>query len=172
MRTTVIPAQITTVEDKIAGNLNLTQIMLLMVPVFWSTIVYALFLPVMHFAWYKLLLILVVFFVCLLLAARIKGKVVLSWIIVLFRYNVRPKYYVFNKNCSYLRNLHLPAGEKKEVKLVNKNIARKEIKQPTFTISVPDFVKFENLIGNPKYSLSYREGKKGGINVAFEQIKK
>ena len=41
MRTTVIPAQITTVEDKIAGSLNLTQILILMIPVFWATIVYA-----------------------------------------------------------------------------------------------------------------------------------
>jgi len=29
MRTTIIPAQITTVEDKIAGSLNMTQILIL-----------------------------------------------------------------------------------------------------------------------------------------------
>jgi hypothetical protein len=37
MRTRVIPAQITTVEDRIAGNLNLTQILLLMIPVILGT---------------------------------------------------------------------------------------------------------------------------------------
>jgi len=35
MRTRVIPAQITTVEDKIVGNLNLMQMAILMVPIFF-----------------------------------------------------------------------------------------------------------------------------------------
>ena len=34
MRTTVVPAQVTTVEDKIAGNLGLSQLLLLTLPVF------------------------------------------------------------------------------------------------------------------------------------------
>ncbi len=172
MKTTVIPAQITTIEDKIAGNLNLTQILILMVPVFWTTIVYTLLSPAMHLAWYKIPLVLGVLFICLLLSLRIKGKVVVSWLGVLFKYNIRPKYYVFNKNVSYLRSLDLPEFEKHEVKLLHKNVAKKEVKQPNYTFSIADFVKFENMIGNPKYTLSYREGKKGGINVAFRQVQK
>ena len=172
MRTTVIPAQITTIEDKIAGNLNLTQILILMVPIFWTTMVFALLSPVMHLAWYKIPLVLGVLFICLLLSLRIKGKVVINWLGILFRYNLRPKYYVFNKNSSFLRNLDLPVFEKHEVKLIHKNVAKKEEKQPILKFSIADFVKFENLIGNPKYTLSYKGGKKGGINVAFEKIEK
>lgn len=41
MRSTVIPAQVTTVEDTIAGNLTITQIMLLIAPVLLSTAIYA-----------------------------------------------------------------------------------------------------------------------------------
>jgi hypothetical protein len=39
MRTTVIPAQITTVEDRIAANLNLTQIILLLASLFVATFI-------------------------------------------------------------------------------------------------------------------------------------
>ena len=108
MRTRVIPAQITTVEDKIAGNLNLTQILVLMAPVFFSTVVYALFPPTLLLVWYKITLSLIAFVLCVILSLRIKGKVVLNWIVILLKYSLRPKYYVFNKNEQYLRTLDLP----------------------------------------------------------------
>src|SRR3990167_9406474 len=112
MRTTVIPAQITTVEDKIAGNLNLTQIMLLMVPVIWGTIVYTSLPPTMHIAWYKLPLVLLVLLLSLTLAVRIKGKVVLHWVIILLRYNTRARYYLFNKNDQTSGMMDFPVFER------------------------------------------------------------
>ena len=172
MRTTVIPAQITTVEDKIAGNLNLTQILILMVPVFWTTIVYMLLFPAMHLAWYKIPLVLVVLILCLILSLRIKGKVLIEWLVVLFHYALRPKYYLFNKNDSYLRDLDLHAFEKKPVKLFKLRIAKKETKQTVPNWSIADFVRLERLIASSKYSLSFKSGKKGGVNVAFDQIQK
>ncbi len=60
MKTQVIPAQITTIEDKIAGNFSLTQILLLMFPVFWAAAVYTLLSPSLQLAWYKLPVILIV----------------------------------------------------------------------------------------------------------------
>ncbi len=172
MRTTVIPAQITTVEDKIAGNLNLTQIMILMVPVFWTMIVYTIFSPAMRLAWYKLPLILVVLFACLLLSLRVNGKVLVEWLIVLARYHFRPKFYLFNKNDAYLRTLDLPAFEKKVIRLPKLKPVHKEVKQPSFSSSIADFVKLENIIKNSKYSMSFRSGKKGGVNVALEKVQK
>lgn len=172
MRTTVIPAQITTVEDKIAGSLNLTQIMILMVPVFWTMIVYTIFSPAMRLAWYKLPLILVVLFSCLLLSLRVKGKVLVEWLVVLARYHLRPKFYLFNKNDSYLRTLDLPVFERKVVHLPKFKRAKKEVKQLTPILNIADFVKLENIIKNSKYSMSFRSGKKGGVNVAFEKVQK
>ncbi len=172
MRTTVIPAQITTVEDKIAGNLNITQILILMVPVFWTTIVYTVFSPAMRLAWYKIPLVLVVLFLCLILSLRIKGKVLVEWLLVFFKYYLRPKYYLFNKNESYLRNLDLPVFEKKPVKLMSVKIAKKEAKQIAPIWSIADFVTLERLIASSKYTLSYKSGKKGGVNVAFNQVQK
>ena len=172
MRTTVIPAQITTVEDKIAGNLNLTQILILMVPVFWTTIVYTLLAPTMHLAWYKFPLILAVLFICLILSLRIKGKVLLEWLLVLFRFYLRPKLYLFDKNDSYLRTLDLPVFEKRPEKLFNREVIKKEIKSTKLKFSLDDFIKLDNLLGNPKYTISYKTGRRGGINVAFEKIQK
>ncbi len=172
MRTTVIPAQITTVEDKIAGSLNLTQIMILMIPVFWTTAVYTIFSPAMHLAWYKIPLILIVLFSCLILSLRIKGKVLVEWLLVLVKYYARPKYYLFNKNDYYLRSLDLPVFEKKTIVLPKLKPARSEIKKTLPISSIADFVRLENIIGSSKYSVSFKSEKKGGINVAFEQVKK
>ena len=169
MRTTVIPAQITTVEDRIAGNLNLTQMILLIIPVLWTMIVYILLFPNMQFATYKLPIIGLVTIFCLLLAIRVKGKVVIQWLIILLRYNLRPKYYLFNKNESYLRDIDLPVFEKKQRKLFTKAPAKQEKKATKPSISFGDLARLDNLIANPKYSLSVKLGRKGGLNVGLEQ---
>src|SRR3989344_1824575 len=170
MRTTVIPAQITTVEDKIAGSLNLTQIFILMVPVFWTTIVYAIFPAPMQITWYKLPVVLAVLIICLILSLRIKDKVVLSWLVVLLRYNLRPRYYLFNKNDAYLRDLCLPEPEKRSFSLFNKALRKQEIKIPAKSFGIKDLIKLKDFIHNPKYTLSLKPDKKGGLYVALEQI--
>jgi len=166
MRTTVIPAQITTVEDKIAGNLNLTQILILMVPVFWTTLVYALFVPGMHFTFYKLPLVLIVTVICVVLSLRIKGKVVIEWLAILSKYNLRPKFYVFDKNDSYLRTMDLPVFEKKPLKFFSKQKAVKTQKTISFNPDFREIVKLESFMKKRKYRLSFKTNGNGGINVA------
>jgi len=112
MRTTVIPAQITTIEDKIVGSLNFTQLILLMIPVIWTTIVYTLLSPAMHVVWYKIPLVFAVILISLGLAIRINGVVVFNWLFVILGYKLRPKLYVFNKNDTYLKDIDLPAEPK------------------------------------------------------------
>ncbi len=164
MRTTVIPAQITTVEDKIAGNLNLTQVFILMVPVFFGTAVYVLFPPFFHFAIYKIAVISAVTLVSLLLSLRIKGKVAANWLIVLLTYNLRPKYYVFNKNEAYLREVYLPEASLKAHK---KAISKKDAKATNFS---KDLTRLQKYIKNPKYALTLKPNKKGGVYVALNEI--
>ena len=172
MRTRVIPAQITTVEDKIVGSLNLMQIMMLMAPVFFMTLIYAIFPPSMSFVAYKLTLSVIFFVICITLSLRIKGKIVIHWLSILIRYNLRAKYYIYNKNESYLRTLHLPTTNKTPVaeKKLLKAKARKKIKPAIYRIK--NLVSLENMIGNDEVDFRYKIGKKGGLNVAFEQIKK
>lgn len=170
MRTTVIPAQITTVEDKIAGNLSMTQIVILLVPIFFGTFVFAMLPPTMHLAIYKLPLVLFVLFVCLILSLRIKGKVVASWLMILLSYNTRAKYYVFNKNDIYLRDiLELEKIEKKEVV---KTTAKKEVVIPAKKFGLKELKELETFIKNPNYSFSLKPDKKGGLYVAVSEIKK
>lgn len=170
MRTTVIPAQITTVEDKIAGSLNITQIIILMIPIFLTTILFAFVPPVMKLVWYKISFILIILFICLILAWRIKGRVVLNWLLILWRFNHRPMYFIFNKNDGYLREVEVPIIEKKRKSTVLNSIKVTEKKENA--LAQAESVKFFHVINDAKNSLSFKLSKQGGLHVALEQIKK
>ena len=165
MRTTIIPAQITTVEDKIAGNLNLTQIMLLVIPVFWAAIIYAVFSPVMKISMYKIPLIFIFTLVCMILALRIKGRVVLDWLNTISRFYSRPKYYLFTKQDVFMRSIDMLPSPKPAHKVPSFTKNKKVQKVNTLSESV--FI--QNLIKNPNYSFSFKSGK-GGLHVAYKQI--
>jgi hypothetical protein len=168
MRTTVIPAQITTVEDKIAGSLNLTQLMLLMVPVFWTTIVYTLLTPAMHIVWYKIPLVLVVIIISLGLAIRVNGVVVFNWLFVVLSYKLRPKLYVFNKNDTYLKEIDLPTEIKSTAQSSYKK--RTSTTKSTHSVNVKDFLLLQRFMKRKRMKLRYRGSVKGGLNVAFEHV--
>lgn len=172
MKTVVIPAQITTVEDKIAGNFNLTQIMLLMAPIFWAVLVYTVFAPRLEFAYYKLPLIFLVAVVCIILSIRVKEKVILSWVVILLTYNLRPKYYLLDKNDSYLRTIDLPIFEKKKNKFLQKEASQVVKAKKAFPFSIKDLVRLEGLLSNPSYTFSLRSLRKGGLHVVFEKANK
>ncbi len=157
MRTTIIPAQITTVEDKIAGSLNFTQILLFMAPVLWGTLVYTIFLPFMKITPYKIGLVLLVALICLILAIRIKEKIVAEWLVVLLRYKLRPKYYLFNKNDLTERTVDLPfiepAQSLKKVLVKNQKKLQREL-------SVKELVKLEQAMSSRRLAVSFRFGGK------------
>src|SRR5579872_7146430 len=143
MRTTIIPAQITTVEDKIIGSFTMPQLVMLMIPVLWTTLVYALFPVPMHITWYKIPVVLLVVIVSVVLSLRIKGKVMIQWLEVILRYNLRPQYYVFNKNTMYLRDA--PIQETKQ--LAPKKVkAKPEIAIPAKTFNLKDLKELEPFI--------------------------
>ncbi len=171
MRTTIVPAQITTVEDKIAGNLTMTQIFLLLIPVFFGSIVYLMFPPQLHFSVYKIVLMFLVVVICCTLAIRIKGKVIIQWIAILLRYNNRPRYYIANKNENYLRELpyEFQAQQQEEVQHV---IEAENTKQKhELSISFPDIFKLEQFIAHPKSKMRFKFAKKGKLYVTLSEIK-
>lgn len=171
MRTKVIPAQITTVEDKIAGNLSFTQILILLSPVFLATIVYALFPPTMQIAVYKLVITGIVALMCMILSLRIDGIVVANWLVMVFRYNLRPKFYVFNKNDTYMRTLDLPKVVKKSAVITRVSESKEKTRHQAI-LPIPDVVKLEHLLDDKKLDLKFQVAKKGGLNVAFQEIAK
>lgn len=156
MRTTIIPAQITTVEDKIAGSLNFTQILLLMLPVLWGTLVYAIFIPAMKLAPYKVSLLLLVTSISLVLAVRIKDKIIAEWIGILLRYKLRPKFYIFNKNDITERLVDLPF----EPVANHKKAVAKTTKRLTKELSIKELIKFEQAMTSKNLAVSFRYGRK------------
>lgn len=172
MRTKVIPAQITTVEDKIAGNLSLTQIMILISPVFLATIIYVLFPPSMQLVVYKIVLTVFVAILCIFLSLRIDGVVVAQWLMILFRYNLRPRFYIFNKSDTFQRLLDLPKIVTKPRFAFRKAVVKEKEQPKLTTLHLSDAIKLEYALTSKKLDLKFRVAKKGGLNVAFQEIAK
>jgi len=154
MRTTIIPAQITTVEDKIAGSLNMTQILILMFPVLWTALIYILFAPAMKFVPYKLGLIGVVIMACLILVIRIKDKIVAEWLGVVLRYQFRPKYWLYNKNDIANRIIDIP--DIPDIAISKRKTTKKISSDQKTEINISDLVRLEQLIESGKVAVRYQ----------------
>ncbi len=98
MKTTVVPAQITTVEDKIAGSLNFVQIILLVFSLIIGTAFYGLVPPKLHLSTIKIVLIVLQLTIFGLLALRYRGRIIADWLVIILRFKARPRIYVFDKN--------------------------------------------------------------------------
>lgn len=168
MRTTIVPAQITTVEDKIAGRLGLSQLMLLIAPIFGGSIVFVILPPFFNYAVYKVVLIVCVASLCALLAIRIKGKILLSWMVTLLRYNTRPRYYVFSKNSTHTRDIALTAVTEEATETVE---AKPKMYTPLPQLSTAQLVEIEGLIANPDANLHVTTNKKGVLSVHLTEVK-
>ncbi len=169
MKTTTVPAQVTTVEDKIAGNLNLAQMLLLAASVFCGFGLYVLVPPNMKFSLPKFLLCLIVMLILASLAIRVRGKILALWLGVIFRYNRRPRYFIFNKNDTYLRDIETkfdPESDNTET-TIKKNVSVKL--KPA--IPLRTIVQLESAVADPRARLAFETNKKGGLHVRITEIK-
>jgi len=135
MRTTVIPAQITTIEDRIAGNLTLTQILLLITPVFITTVVYILVPTQMAFTLPKIVLTCILSLISITLSIRIKTRLILEWVMIISAYFLRPRIFVYNKNTSQNRYHYKYPLAKPSVQTV-KNFKSKEHSRNNLTSTI------------------------------------
>ena len=119
---------------------------------------------------YKLILILLFSVSSLILALRIKGRVVFNWLLILSRFKLRPKIFVFDKNDNYLREVEAIILDKKKKIPAVKTIKLISLKEPA--LMEADTVRLLHFIKNKNNSLSFKLNDKGGLNVAFEQGKK
>ena len=101
MKVSVVPAQITTVEDRIAGNLNLTQLLLLSVPLFITVVMFFILPPFEHYSILKLVISLIAALISSVLSIRIKDKLVLDLIKLRANYELRPHIYVYRKQSQH-----------------------------------------------------------------------
>lgn len=167
MKSTIVPAQITTVEDKVAGSLSLSQLLLLAAPAFIGTAVYILLPPMGKMSIYKIIMVAVIALASGLLAIRIKGKILLLWTIILLRYNLRPRYHVFDKNDIHLRDTEPPTAEVAD----SQTVADEPTAEPLPVLSVAEAVRLENLMADPKANVQFLTDKKGALRVHFNEVK-
>jgi hypothetical protein len=167
MKTATVPAQITTVEDKIAGNLTLQQIALLIGPIFIDFAFYVALPTILKLNIYKLILMAIVTLMAGIAAVRVKGKILLVWAMTIFKYNARPHYYVFNKNNSYLRS------EATETSIEPAEIKTIRVKEQTVSsnLSENDVFKLERILASPSTNLSFAASRKGGLHVSITEVK-
>lgn len=167
MKTTIVPAQITTVEDRIAGNFTFAQILLFIVPLLTSTVTYVLVAPKMHLGPLKLSLILLQFLVFGVLAVRINGKIVVEWFSVYIHFTRRPRYYVFTKNDEVGREKTTLAKE--PMVTADQKVKKSEPLVPV--LGPVEENRLAQLLENPSLTVSFELAKKGGIDVSLTPIK-
>lgn len=167
MKMTVVPAQVTTVEDRIIGNLGFSQIILLIVPVFASAGIFTLLPPFMGSAIYKYVVMGVVAMIFCILAIRIKGKIVAFWLVTILRYNLRPKYYLFNKNVTALRENYPIRKEQQEPEKTTPKVTKKVARHQ---LDIPATAKVLATLENPAARVRFETGKKGNLHVRLTEI--
>ena len=166
MRTTIVPAQVTTVEDKIAGSLGVSQLLLLITPIFFGSGLFVVLPPFFQYATYKLVVITCLIVLCGLCAIRIKGKILLLWVVVLCRYNVRPRYFVLNKNDMHTRELVV-----EDNRVVVDDTPPVTVSTVVPRLSVGELVAVESLVGDPVAGVYFRRDRKGVLNVHLTEVK-
>jgi hypothetical protein len=169
VKVTVVPAQITSVEDTIAGSLTLNQALLLITPILLSGLLFIFLPPLMHGSLYKYLLIIVISLLFVVLAIRVKGTLLIFWLIIRLRYNLRPRFFIYNKNDMHMRLLNTPdlIGDLSAIK-------------PSFTESIPrnlhispsERIQLDQFIHNPEISMRFQPGKRGGIDVLIAEVER
>lgn len=169
MKVTVVPAQVTTVEDRIIGNLGFSQMLLMIIPIFVSAGLFALLPPFMGSALYKYVIMAILAFVCCILAIRIKGKIIALWLVTILRYNVRPKYYLFNKNTTALRQDY-PLIVEQRTEPKTDEAKKEQTARPR--LNTPETAKVLATIENPAAKFRFETTKKGGLNVRLTEIEK
>lgn len=168
MKQTVVPAQVTTVEDRIVGNLGISQMILLSLPILAAGVVFTALPPALHIALYKLLILVPFSAICAILSIRIKGKIILFWIVVRVRYNLRPEYYVFDKNTAANRKLY---DEVKVAELPKDEPKETEMHRQYSTLSTAEKIRTFTAMDNPAAKLAFTTDKKGKLYVRITEVK-
>jgi len=169
MKRSIVPAQITTVEDKVLGNLSPMQAGLISVPLVVGVLFYVVLPKHFHFETYKLALLLGLELIGATLSIRVNDQMLAFWLAMRLQYNLRPRYYIYNKNDTYLRNI--PAEQEAPAVSDEKDqTATKQVLLPKMPISAA--VRMEEIMADASVNLRLRTGKKGkGLYVIANEIK-
>lgn len=167
MKTTVVPAQITSVEDRIAGNFTFTQVLLLIAALLVGTGIYVGVTPRIDLTVLKTILVTIQFIFFGGLSIRINGKIVAQWLVTYLRFHSRPRYCLFTKNDVTNREIILPEAKQEELVIHTTH----KLETVRSTLSFDEQMRVDQLLDNPSLTLSFELAKKGGIDVSLAPIK-
>ena len=94
MRSTLVPAQITTLEDQITANLSMRQILIFIFVILSNLILFCLIPPFLRLDPIKITLSIFISIQCLSLAIRVKGHLILDHLLLIARFRFRPRIYL------------------------------------------------------------------------------
>ena len=166
MKTAIVPAQVTTVEDRLAGNLTISQLLLMVAGLGLATMIYLVVTPKFHISVIKGILMGLVAITAGGLSIRILGKIVADWLVILTHFAQRPRQYVFTKN-----DRKLPALEFQS-KTPVQSLPVKAPKLVTEVLTAKDQTKLDGLLENPALAVRFVVAEKGGINVSLTPLKR
>ena len=169
MKVTIVPAQVTTVEDRVAGNLGFTQLILFAIPVFGGSLLYAILPPSMGYSLMKLLIILCIALIASLLAIRVRERLILLWLVILVRYHRRPAYYLFDKNTAQCRETYPEPAEETDEPVTT--AATTNVSPPP-RLTLLERAHLQTLLDDPIHQIEFDTTKKGGLNVRIREIQK
>ena len=164
MKAIAIPAQVTTLEDRIAGNLSLRQLLLLCCPLFLSVAVYYLLPAFGRPSLYKLMVIGLTSLIFGVLAIRLRGKLIIDWLSLRMKYELRPKIYVYNKSSrlaiseEVITHINQPAYTSQKAR------ANSQTK-----LSNREFSNSYKLLASPSHSIIFKINKGKGLNVQVNE---
>lgn len=168
MRTTTVPAEMTSVEDRIVGSLTLRQLVLLMAPLFIGAIIFCVLPPKIKIDPYKLVVWLSISIPLVVLAVRIKGSLVLDWFILLYAYGSRAKTYVADKNSSIARS---PVFRTK-AKTTPLTVPLAQTPKPSPPTIIPTYTTaLEEILNDPRKQITFIHSRKGALHVRINQTR-
>ena len=172
MRISVVPAQVTTVEDRIIGCLGFMQILILVSAILCGAGVFVVLPPMMGEAWYKYGIIAAVLVVGSTLSIRVRGVILAHWVGIIVRYNQRPMYYVADKNTTAYRQrdkdididdqAHMPVHAHASSGTASRH-------QPVL-LDASARAKARAVIDDPAAHIRIATDTKGGVHVRITQV--
>jgi hypothetical protein len=167
MKRSIVPAQITTVEDRVLGNLTPYQAGLISLPLIFGVLFYATLPPHFHLKLYKIGIIVGLELIGAVLSIRKNDQMLIFWLITRLKYNLRPRYYIYNKNDAYLRDIPVFAPV-----IAEKSTAKTDVKQTEVQdVEISDAVRIEAIMADERVNLRFKTGRNGGLHVVANEIK-
>lgn len=168
MRVSVVPAQVTTVEDRIIGCLGFMQILILVSAILCGVGVFVMLPPMMGEAWYKYGIIAAVLVVGSILSIRVRGVVLAHWVGIIVRYNQRPMYYVADKNTMAYRQRDKGKDDQAHMP-VHTSPGTVSRHQPVH-LDASARAKARAVIDDPAAHIRIVTDTKGGVHVRITQV--